>query len=540
MNDETCDQETGLDPGASRKISVKSEPAHGYKDQGIRLSAPYNQPMQTLPISRSLYRVDQVRQIDRVAIETAEIPGPELMRRAAAAAFDCLRQRWPDARSVLVIAGSGNNGGDAFLLAKLAKTAGLDVQVLALGVESSGDAILARSDWSDAGGDIEIASENVSLADADVLVDGLFGTGITRAPSGIAAALINAMNAHAGGKLALDVPSGLDADSGSAAGVVARADVTISFVAWKRGLFTAEGVDCCGALQLDTLDIPPSIFTGFVTDTTLLGTDTLSLLSPRSFNVNKGQFGHVLAIGGDEGMAGAICLAAEAALRVGAGKVSVATRAAHVPVINTRCPELMARGVDSPQSLQTMLDSCGVIAIGPGLGQGGWGHALWDTAIRQDKPCVLDADGLNLLAREPRTLPPVTILTPHPGEAARLLGCDVARIQSDRFAAVREIASRYAAVVVLKGAGSLIADAQGQLALCPFGNPGMASAGMGDVLTGIIGGLLGQGLSAWDAACLGVVVHALAGDHAAGDYPRGLMASDLFVPLRQLVNGYYA
>lgn len=495
--------------------------------------------MQNERIFQSLYRVDQVRQIDRAAIEIGELTGTTLMSRAAAAAFNCLRHRWPDARSVLVIAGSGNNGGDAFLFAKLAAASGMTVHVLALGSESHGDAKLARAEWIESGGDIEIASDELSLVEADVLVDGLFGTGLTRAVSGIAAALIEAMNSHRGRKLALDVPSGVDADHGRILGVALRADVTISFVAWKRGLLTADGVDCCGILQLDTLEIPPSIFAEFPADVSLLSRKTLSLLAPRSGNSNKGQFGHVLAIGGEEGMAGAICLAAEASLRVGAGKVSVATRAAHVSVINVRCPELMARGVDSPQSLQAMLDSCGVVVVGPGLGLGGWGHALWDTALRVDKPCVVDADGLNLLAREQRPLPRETILTPHPGEAARLLGCDVASIQADRFAAVREIAKRYAAVVVLKGAGSLIADAHGRLALCPFGNPGMASAGMGDVLSGVLGGLLGQGLSAWDAACMGVVMHGLAGDHAARKCPRGLLASDLFPALRHLVNGHH-
>ncbi len=493
--------------------------------------------MHEFPISRCLFRVDQVRKIDRVAIEIAEITGPELMRRAASAAFACLKNHWPDARTVLVIAGPGNNGGDGFLLAKLAKAAGMGVQVVALGGESRGDAALARKAWLQADGDIEIAGKDVSFGDADVLVDGLFGTGITHAPDGIAAALIDAMNAHRCGKLALDIPSGLDADTGAASGVALRADATISFVAWKRGLFSADGVDCCGTLQLDTLEIPRSVYADFPADTELLGTATLSLLAPRSGNVNKGHFGHVLAIGGDEGMSGAISLTAEAALRVGAGKVSVATRAAHVQMIITRCSELMARGVDSPQSLQAMLDRCSVVAIGPGLGQAGWGHALLDTAMRAKKPCVLDADALNLLARKPHVLPGETVLTPHPGEAARLLGCDVASIQSDRFSAARELARRYSAVIVLKGAGSLIATAEGRLALCPFGNPGMASAGMGDVLTGVIGGLLGQGLSAWDAARLGVLVHALAGDHAAGQCPRGLIASDLFAPLRRLVNG---
>ena len=496
--------------------------------------------MSVISNSSSLYRVEQVRGIDRKAIDAGGLAGTELMRRAAAAAFACMRARWPEARRVLVVAGSGNNGGDAFLFARLAQQADLDVHVVALDNESQGDAALARTAWLDAGGAIDVFGESSLLANTDVLIDGLFGTGLSRAPTATAAILIDRMNDHAGRKLALDVPSGLNADTGVAPGVVFRADATISFVGWKRGLFTADGLDCCGSLQLDTLSIPAPNYAGFNADTELLDSNVLSLLPSRSYNVNKGRFGHVISIGGDEGMAGAVALSAQAALRVGAGLVSVATRAKHVAVIHGLRQELMVKGVDGPQSLQPMLDRATVVAIGPGLGQGAWSHALWDSALRVDKPCVLDADALNLLARESRCLPKSTVLTPHPGEAARLLECDVATIQADRFAAARALAARYSAVVVLKGAGSLIANINGQLALCPFGNPGMASAGMGDVLTGVIAGLLAQGLDAWDAARLGVVAHAIAGDQAAGKCPRGMIASDLFAHLRNFVNGQSA
>jgi ADP-dependent NAD(P)H-hydrate dehydratase / NAD(P)H-hydrate epimerase len=447
-----------------------------------------------------------------------------------------MRERWPDAQRIVVVAGNGNNGGDGFLLAHLARSAGLDVRLLALGPESTGDAARARAIWLESGGAIEIADAESGLGEADVIIDGMFGTGMTRAPDGVSAALVERMNAHGGGKLALDVPSGLDANLGSAPGAVFKADATISFVGWKRGLFTADAVDCCGQLQLDTLDIPASIFTDFRADAEMLDAGILSVLPPRFGNVNKGVFGHVLAVGGEQGMAGAIALCAEAALRVGAGLVSVATRAAHVGTINGIRAELMACGVDGPQSLQAMISRASVIAIGPGLGQGAWGHALWDTAVHAGKRSVLDADALNLLARKPVRLPHASVLTPHPGEAARLLDCEVSAVQRDRFAAVRELAARYSAVVVLKGAGSLIGHFDGRVALCPFGNPGMASAGMGDVLTGVIAGLLAQGLDAWDAARLGVVAHAIAGDRAAGDQPRGMIASDLFPALRAFIN----
>lgn len=491
--------------------------------------------MQSQPISTALYTVAQVRSLDSAAI-AGGIPGVELMQRAATAAFALLRARWPDARRVLVLAGSGNNGGDAFLVAGLAKLAGLDVRIVALDGQSHGDAALARAAWLESGGSVEIAGESTLLGAADVLVDGLFGTGLTRAPSGFAAILIEQINAHRAATLSLDVPSGLNADSGVACGLVVRADATISFVGWKRGLFTADSVDCSGALSLDNLGIPVEVFSACPSVACLLNAGIVALLPPRRANVNKGTFGHVLAIGGDEGMAGAVALCAEAALRIGAGLVSVATRAANVAAINARRPELMVRGVEGPQELQAIIERASVIALGPGLGQAAWGHALWDVALRAGKPCVLDADGLNLLARERIDLPNDVVLTPHPGEAARLLGCTVAQIQADRFAAVRELAARYWAVVVLKGAGSLIANPAQEVALCPFGNPGMASGGMGDVLTGAIAGLIAQGLSAWDAARLGVVAHAVAGDHAAGNSPRGLIAGDLMPSLRTFVN----
>jgi NAD(P)H-hydrate epimerase len=485
----------------------------------------------------NLYTAEQVRRIDQTAILEGGLPGTELMRRAAAAAFSALRQLWPQASRLLVIAGSGNNGGDAFLLARLARAAQWQVHLVALGEHSSGDAAAARAAWIGDGGRILVADERTRLAEADVLVDGLFGTGISRAPTGVAAHLIGEMNAFRGGRLALDVPSGLDADSGAAPGPVLRADATVCFVGWKRGLFTAHGVDSCGRLELDTLDIPESVYAGIGPDCVLLGPEFLNVLTPRMPNVNKGRFGHVLIIGGDLGMPGSVVLAGEAALRTGAGLVSIATRAEHVGAVVGHRRELMVAAADGPQSIEALLGRASVLAVGPGLGQGSWGHALWDKALRTGLPLVLDADGLNLLARQRLPLPASTVLTPHPGEAARLLGCGTAAIQADRFAAARALAARHVCVVVLKGAGSLVADAGGRLALCPFGNPGMASAGMGDLLTGVIAGLLAQGLDAWDAACLGTLVHALAGDRAAGSRPRGMIASDLFDALRDVVNG---
>lgn len=484
----------------------------------------------------SLYTAEQVRLIDRNAIDRCGIAGFALMQRAAEAAFACLRRRWPRATHIGLLAGNGNNGGDAFLLGALALRAGLRVDAIALTSTSNGDAARARDAFTAAGGRIRIADNETTIPDADVAVDGLFGTGLARPVCGIAAVLIGKLNLAGCAVLALDLPSGLDADTGTCLGACVRANATISFVAWKRGLFTNEAVDHCGALELATLDVSDAAGERIAADAHLLDDSLDRLLGPRIGNSNKSSFGHVLVVGGDHGMAGAVHLAGEAALRCGAGLVSIATRGAHVTALNASRPELMAHGVEDAHALAPLIERASVIAVGPGLGQGAWGRALFDAALSSAKPLVIDADALNLLARAPRALLGHTVLTPHPGEAARLLGCDIATIQRDRFASVRALAARYGAIVVLKGAGSLISDPRGAVSLCAWGNPGMASGGMGDLLTGVVAALRAQQLNAWDAARLAVGVHARAGDRAAGQAPRGLIASDLLAPLRELVN----
>ncbi|WHZ20745.1 MAG: NAD(P)H-hydrate epimerase/ ADP-dependent (S)-NAD(P)H-hydrate dehydratase [Rhodanobacteraceae bacterium] len=482
----------------------------------------------------ALYTTAQVRALDQAAI-AAGIPGIELMERAARAAFDALRRRWPQARTLCVLCGPGNNGGDGFLMAALARAAGIQANVVATSEHSVGDAALARERCLREGGRVlQVASD---LPDADVYVDALFGSGLNRAPSGDAAALIAAVNAQPKPVLALDVPSGLDSDTGVAFAPCVRATATVCFVGWKRGLFTAQGPDQCGERTLATLDIPERIYAQADPDAVLL---TPQALPPRHRDSHKGRYGHVLAIGGDLGAGGAVRMCGEAAARVGAGLVSIATREANVGAILSARPELMPQGVHVPRNLEPLLARASVLAVGPGLGQDDWGRGLWQVALDAAKPTVLDADGLNLLAAAPRALPEACVLTPHPGEAAHLLGTTTAGVQADRFAAARALAQQHRAVVALKGAGSLIADPEGRIAVCPWGNPGMASGGMGDVLTGVIAGLLAQGLSPWNAACLGVGLHARAGDLAARAGERGLLASDLFAYLRALVNGRVA
>ncbi len=485
----------------------------------------------------SLYTAAQVRELDRTAIRALGISGYALMQRAADSAWRTLRARWPQASRIVVLCGAGNNGGDGYLLAVRAREAGVDVELIALAEpKGSDDAALARADWQSCGG--RSVPVPARLPDADVYVDALFGTGLARAVDGPARLMIEQVNASGVPVLALDVPSGLCADTGSVLGIAVRATTTVTFVAHKRGLFTAAAMDYCGDLILDTLGLPETLYTTCDADAHLLDLRAMmDWLPARAHDANKGLFGHVLAVGGDKGMGGAIRLAGEAALRVGAGLVSVATRAEHVIAMNAARPELMVHGiVDADGTMELLLQRAGVVALGPGLGRSAWSKALWQAALAAGKPTVLDADGLNLLALAPQALPAKTVLTPHPGEAARLLACDISVIARDRFAAARKIAGQYGAVAVLKGAGSLIASPDGQVTVCRWGNPGMASAGMGDVLTGVIAGLLAQGLDPWQAACLGVALHAQAGDVAAIGGQAGTLASDLFDPLRRLRN----
>lgn len=482
-------------------------------------------------LTTALFTSGQARAIDHRATHDLGIPGFELMTRAAAAAFGMLRRQWPGARSIRVVCGSGNNGGDGYLVARDALAEGLRVDLVALGMPKGDDALRARQAFESLGGTSREFAAWQELPAPDVVVDAIYGTGLNRAPEGIAKEAIDAINAAHAPVLALDVPSGLSADTGNSPGAVVRATTTATFIVRKRGLHTGQS-EVAGPIEWFGLDLPGSVLEA--PDATLL---QASSLPPRPRDSHKGSNGHVLAIGGDHGTGGAVRMAAEAALRTGAGLVSVATREENVLAMNAARPELMAHGVNGPQALEPMLKKASVVALGPGLGQAGWGHALWTTALDAGLPTVLDADGLNLLHAGPRALPEKIVLTPHPGEAARLLGVDTKSVQADRFAAVRELAKRFAAVVVLKGNGSLIASTTGEVAICPWGNPGMASGGMGDTLTGIVAGLLAQGCDPFEAACLAVGLHARAADVAARHGERGLLAGDLLEPLRRLVNG---
>jgi len=459
------------------------------------------------------------------------------MRRAGAAAWRELAQHWPNARRIGVICGPGNNGGDGAVLARLARASLRKVVVLRLpeGEPRTESARQAFAGWEADGG--EVQTFDGTLPAVDLWVDALFGIGLGRAPEGVAQQLIDAVNASGVDVFALDVPSGVDADSGNVPGVAIRATRTMGFIVDKRGLHTGAALDHVGVLQVDPLGITKTIIAQHARAARLVRSDALATWLPRRLqNANKGNYGHVLCVGGDHGTAGAIALTAEAALRCGSGLVSVATRAEHVAMLLARRPELMVRVVEDSTDFSAMCERASVLAIGPGLGKGEWGRALLKAALDANKPLVLDADALNVIAESPRHLPDA-IITPHPGEAGRLLGIPTDQVQANRLKAAQVLAVRYGCCVVLKGAGTVIAIQGAKPVVIKAGNPGMASGGMGDLLTGVIGALRAQHLSAFDAAVGGALLHGQAGDAAAKEGgERGMLASDLFLHLRSLAN----
>lgn len=497
--------------------------------------------MTTLP--KALYTAAQTRELDRLAI-AAGTPGAELMARAGQAAFDTLCERWPEARRIAVLCGGGNNGGDGYVVARLAHAAGLAPQIHFTTPPDTlkGDALTMADRCRDAG----IAMTPLTLDSlpegADVLVDGLLGTGLSGALRDEMAALLTALNALPVPRMALDIPSGLGADTGVPLGAVLAADLTCTFIGLKRGLLTGEGPVYSGELYFFDLQVDRDVYSRVPANCRVPEpADLAALLPPRRADGHKGHYGHVLVIGGDHGFAGAPVMSAQAAARCGAGKVSLITRPEHVAVALIRQPEIMVRGIENAREAQPLLEAATVIAIGPGLGRSDWGQALLALALESGKPLVVDADALSLMAADDRIGHGDWVLTPHPGEAGRLLGVSAAEIQRDRFAALESLAARYGGTVLLKGLGTVIQgeDHLGQQgrALIREGNPGMASGGMGDVLTGVIAALRGQGLTSYDAARLGAMIHARAADAcAARRGPRGMLATDLLPYLRTELN----
>lgn len=486
------------------------------------------------PLPLALYRAAAVRDLDARLIASGT-PGYVLMQRAARALWQALRRRWPSASALTVLAGHGNNAGDGYLLALLAQQAGMAVQVLTVSdpARLNGDAASAFAAARAAGVSIQPWQVDSSLQ--GVIVDALLGTGLQGAVREPFAAVIRTLNEHERPVLAVDIPSGLCADSGRVLGCAVRAELTVTFIGLKLGLFQLDGSAQAGHLVFADLQADPLQVAAMPVAAWRLAGEQLPVLAPRARHSHKGQFGRVLVVGGDNGLGGAALLAAESTLRGGAGLVTLATRAEHVAPALARRPEVMCRGVQSGNEVRALAQAADVLVLGPGIGQGAWARSLLGSLAGTAVPQVWDADALNLLAAGVLRAPDGPwIATPHPGEAARLLGVSVAEVQADRAAAAAALAQRLQAVVVLKGAGTLVAEPQGRLYLCERGHPVMAGAGFGDVLAGLLGALLAQGLVPDQAARLGVWLHAVAGERLAGA-GRGLAAGELCEAIRQVL-----
>lgn len=485
----------------------------------------------------------------------AQLPAHTLMSRAGKAAASFLQELITRDTSiekarhkVWLIAGPGNNGGDALILATELHQAGIAVE-LCMPVDVKPDDARWALGVARAAGVAISTTPPASLDTYTWLVDGMFGIGLTRALDGVFATVARQLSQRAkarprnGGVLALDVPSGLDSDTGTVVGesigTAVHATHTVTFIGAKPGLFTAQGRDLAGAVSVAPIGVDSTQRT-----TVQLNAPELfaAFLPPRDFATNKGTFGSLAVVGGDTGMCGAPILASRAALYTGAGKVHVALLGEGAPPYDPPHPELMLHAIaDLP------LDSMDALAVGCGMGHREQATRVMHDVLRLDVPKLFDADALNLISKDPTLAAEVTargvqgdpcILTPHPLEAARLLGTDAPTVQRDRLAAARSLAARFASVVVLKGTGTVIAAPDGRLAINPTGNAALATGGTGDVLGGIIGALLAQHLPRFEAALAGVYLHGLAADtlSAQGDGPAGLTAGELAPMVRTLLN----
>ena len=484
-----------------------------------------------------IYRVNEVRTLEAGAREQP------LMARAGLAAADVARELLAGTTPrILVLAGPGNNGGDAFVVARWLRSWFYEVVVAWRGdvARMDAEAATAQRDWLAAGGTI--------VADWDdrggwaLIIDGLFGIGLARAIDGEYAKWIMRANANAAPVLALDIPSGLDADTGVAQASTIRATATATFIALKPGLLTGDGPDYCGNVTVHSLDLdvvalqPPH---GEWQTWSTLGSALPAPLVRAQRNVHKGSFGTLAIVGGSDGMVGAAILAGRAAIYLGAGKVRVGLAASAPPAVDWLQPELMLH--DAAIGLGDDIDA---LVIGPGLGTDVRARDLLERALATVAPLVIDADALNLVAGDERLAAAVaarvapTAMTPHPGEAARLQGTSTATVQADRLAVALALAARFNAAIVLKGAGSVLAFPDASWAINGTGNAGLASGGTGDVLSGMIGALLAQKVTLAAAVKLAVCLHGAAADAlvAARGGPIGLTAGELAPMARTLLN----
>jgi NAD(P)H-hydrate epimerase len=509
-----------------------------------------------------------MRKLDRKAIDEFGIPGLVLMENAARGTVGAMFRHFPDLvqKRVGILAGRGNNGGDAFAVARYLLNRGVPCQVylFAPREEVKGDAAVNLEVLSRMGGEIfeilnmeEWQTQRGKVADSGLLVDGIFGTGLKGEVKGFFREIIEFANSLGRPMVAIDIPSGLDSDSGKVLGTCIRASLTVTFGLLKRGLLILPGAEFCGKVVLVDISLPRSSIDGMgIKDSLIEGADFLPLLPARDRIAHKGQFGHLLVLSGSVGKTGAAAMVCQGALRVGTGLITLGIPESLNPIMEVKLTEAMTEPLPETKEHTLSLTGHGrimdlcprksALAIGPGLSLNAETARLVQRVVRSIQvPAVIDADGLSALTGKLdsfRKSPNELIFTPHPGEMARMLGTSVQEVQEDRIHAARQFAQKYGITLVLKGARSLVAGPAGDVFINPTGNPGMASGGMGDVLTGMIGGFLAQGLPSLEAAMLGVYLHGLVGDyvvHRKGE--RGIAATDLIEEtpqvLRSLASG---
>lgn len=483
-----------------------------------------------------VYSAKQVLANELMAATQAQLSLSELMNRAGLAVFQLLMDLYGDDKRYLVLTGKGNNAGDGFVVASaLLKVASVTVHCVEDPQLLQGDARAAFTDYQQQGGSYSVQAP--ILTDYDVIIDALFGAGFHGQLPSRYQLLIEAVNQAKVKRLSIDVPSGVNANTGEVSAGAFCADACLSFIGLKAGLLTGKARQYVGQLYFDGLGVDHH-FNQLVSPLAeyMSAQQLLALRPQRQLASYKNMCGHLLVIGGGQGMGGAARLAAEAGLRAGAGLVTVATHPDNALAVLQGRYELMVQGISQVTQLDELISRATCIVLGPGLGQSIWAKSIFEHVLMVNQlPIVIDADALNLLSQ---TSTPFdlsqAVLTPHSGEAGRLLNCSNTQIEQDRLAAIQALVSQYQATIVLKGPGSLIANQQ-QLNINHSGCGAMASAGMGDLLSGIIGALIAQGLSQFDAACLAVYIHGLAGEEAAKEGELGLIASDLLKPIRRLL-----
>jgi NAD(P)H-hydrate epimerase len=512
--------------------------------------------------SSALHLAEQVAELDHLVMQHQGISASILMKRAGRVAFELLSERWPNTTALHIFCGAGNNAGDGYIVAALALQRQLtvhvwylcDPQTLQGAAQQAYEYAVREGAVCQAFNTAEFMDMQLMQPEETVLVDALLGTGVDGPLREPYREAVNAINAAKDTKawpiIAMDIPTGVNPNTGAVSSSAIMADATMSFIGQKQGLFTGAGRVHSGERCFSTLEVDDEWLHLVNPNTRIIDSNkALALLPERSLDAHKGNCGHVLIVGGDVGASygygGAPIMAAQMALRSGAGLVSVAAQPTFVSAVLARQPEMMAAGIENGQALLPLLEKASGIVIGTGLGQSPWSEQLLYQALQVvDKPMVIDADALHLLAQtrfsslvsqvpEQRQW----ILTPHPGEAAALLGVSIDAIQADRFSAAQRIQQQYGGAVILKGAGTIVVTSTGAQWLCDAGSAAMASGGMGDVLSGLLGALLVQGMTTDQAALLGTVLHSLAADVAVAEHgQRGLLATDLIPYVQGLLD----